>query len=101
MSEGLKLLVDGHHGVYVPEVFATNYDLSEWSINPDEALELQDVDNEYYWDVWDDVLSYATYTDKDGHEWFLYQDSDLWAVCPELLTEEEYLDFFGESKESY
>lgn len=35
----------------------------------------------------------------DGHEWFLYQDGDLWAVCPELLTDEEYENFFGESRE--
>lgn len=110
MSKGLQLLVDGHHGVYVPEVFANNTDFHiGWKgITEDDIILLklgQGIDKEYnadcpiYWEIWDDVLSNATYTDKDGHEWFLYQDGDLWAVCAELLTDEEYLNFFGENRE--
>lgn len=90
---GLTLLIDGHHGVYVPQVFAEQFDLNEWRINVPDQLELESADNEYYWEVWSDVLAEARYTDKDGHMWCLYQDSDLWAVCEELLTEEERENF--------
>lgn len=90
---GLTLLIDGHHGVYVPQVFAEQFDLNEWRINLPDQLELQDIDNLYYWDTWNDVLTNAKYIDKDGHVWTLWQDGDLWAVCEELLTEEERENF--------
>ena len=36
---------------------------------------------------------------ENGNAWHLYQDGDLWAYCPELMSNEEYKDFFGEEKE--
>lgn len=86
---GISLLVNGSHGVYVPQVFAEQFDLTEWVVNVPDPMELESVDNQYYWETWEDVLNNASYTDKDGHVWTLYQDGDLWAVCYELLTDEE------------
>ena len=41
----------------------------------------------------------AFFIDKNGNKWFLYQDGDLFAVCNELLTDEEYAEFYGEERE--
>lgn len=90
---GVTLLIDGANGIYVPKIFSTRFDLDEWGINVPDQLELQDIDNLYYWDTWHDVLTNAKYIDKDGHVWTLWQDGDLWAVCEELLTEEERENF--------
>jgi hypothetical protein len=56
---------------------------------------------EEYWDAWTDVCDNASYTDSDGYIWNLHQDGDLWAICQELMTDEEYLGFYGEERESY
>jgi hypothetical protein len=36
-------------------------------------------DYEFYWEVWDDVLNYAFFVDKDDKKWQLYQNGDLFA----------------------
>lgn len=76
-----RVLVDGVAGIYVPQRFVTNYDATEWGIKPEDAEVLAaGPDAENYWEVWDDVLANAHYTDKDGKIWSLEQDSDLFAV---------------------
>lgn len=35
---------------------------------------------------------------QHGRRWQLYQDCDLWAYCDELMTDDEYRDFFGEDR---
>ena len=77
-----RLLVTDRNGVYIPQVFCNNYDLSKWK-NIDE----KDVqcclfgpdENEWYWEAWDNILSSAKHIDDDGFEWRLNQDGDLFA----------------------
>ena len=97
--DSINLLVSDANGVYVPQVFAENYDLSLWSGIDQEDLETinQGPDNEYYWEAWNNILNSATYS-HEGNQYHLHQDGDLWAICYDKITDEEYKDFFGEER---
>ena len=79
MENTKVLLVDGSTGIYGAKCFIEKYDRKEWHILLDDAEILKDIDHKDYWEVWDDVMTYA-YFEEDGHRWTLYQDGDLWAV---------------------
>lgn len=72
-------------GIYIPRDFAQFLDENDKIQHdiPQEDIEiLLDVDHEFYWDVWEDVLQ-STFKVKDtGQVLELYQDGDLW-VLPE------------------
>ena len=100
MSNGLKFLLNSARGIYIPQNFVEEFDLTKFSgIDPDDVAILHDPDHEWYWDAWDNVLQYATHTDEHGHKWYLHQDGDLWMICDELMTDAEYENFFGEKRE--
>lgn len=89
---GVQLLLSDARGQYIPRDFAE--ECAHWQgIDEDDLKILADPDHEHYWEVWDDVLSNATFTDKDGHVWTLYQDGDCWAICDALMTLEEKKNF--------
>lgn len=99
---GIQLLLDGNRGQYIPrdfilECYSGN---AKWSgLTEGEQVDCTEPDRGWYWDSWDQVLNNAMYTDEQGHKWSLYQDSDLWAVCEELMTDEEYEGFYGQERE--
>lgn len=96
---GIRLLLDSNRGHHIPKVFVTQFDLSVWeNIHPDDVAVLADGESESYWDIWHHILQWATHTDDKGNVWSLYQDGDLWAVCPALMGDEEYYNFYGEEK---
>jgi hypothetical protein len=99
---GMKMLLDGSRGIYVPSNFVEHYDVSEWGFNEDEsdiATLAEGPDSDFYWDAWHNVLGSAEYFDENDNRWFLVQDDgDLWAMCEALMTDEEYESFFGESR---
>ena len=101
MPSAIEILVSDSRGVYVPQSFVSNYDISLWSdIDPDDVEILAEgPEHEYYWETWNDVLSSAKYI-HGGNEWVLHQDGDLFAICYELMTDQEYEDFFGEARET-
>ena len=100
MSKGLKLLLNSARGVYIPRDFVEEFDLTKFkNIEPEDVTVLHDPDHPDYWSAWDNVLQYATHTDEQGFEWHLWQDGDLWMVCPVRMTDSEYRDFFGEDRE--
>lgn len=77
------LLVDSRHGIYVPQAFAENFDLSVWGVSDSDREILEaGPDHPDYWEAWDDVLQYASHTNEEG-TWYLEQDGDLWAVKAE------------------
>lgn len=95
---GMNLLLSDSRGVYIPRDFA---DFGEhWLGVKAEDLEILAAgpDHEHYWDAWDAVLGAATYVDEKCNVWHLSQDGDLWAVCPDLMTDEEYYGYFGEHR---
>lgn len=82
-------LVDSAYGVYVPQVFAENYDLSDWGISAeDAAILLSGPDHRWYWETWDMVLCDAHCTDENGRVWRLEQDGDLFAWADDEEEEE-------------
>ena len=101
--DAINILVNEHQGLYVPEVFCRNYDLSLWSYIDQDDVDIilkGPLNNDEYWDAWDYILTHAVYFHQ-GNMFYLHQDGDLFAVCDELMTEDEYTNFFGFNKEGY
>lgn len=89
IKSGLACLLNDGHGIYIPAKFTEYHDPVAWGVAADDQKELSSPDNQYYWETWESVLNYAIYTDADGNKWHLYQEGDLYAVCYELLTDDE------------
>jgi hypothetical protein len=88
---GIELLISDAAGVYIPQEFATSSktDLLR-GVNPEDlAILAKGPGTDAYWEAWDEVLMYFSYTDPEGHVWTLEQDGDLWLICPDLMTSEE------------
>ena len=99
---GLMLLCSDSHGVYIPLVFTERFNPSSWGIEENDwawNTISSGPDTEGYWDAWDEILNKASYKDNNGHVWSLHQDGDLWAVCVELMNDEEYEGYFGEKRD--
>ena len=88
ISKGCQLLLSDARGVYIPRDFAEGFDLHAWHIDFDVSA-LSDPESEFYWDTWERVLNNAYYFNAEGNRFTLWQDGDLWAICPELMTELE------------
>lgn len=96
----IEILVNDSHGQYMPKVFVETFDLSLWSnINP---LDIETIksgpENEWYWVAWDSILQDAYYN-LGGFIFHLCQNGDLFACCDAMMTDEEYAQFYGESRE--
>ena len=91
----LHLLLDSANGVYIPKLFAEHL-TGDWSgiRNEDLATLLQGPEAEGYWEAWCGVLDNAIFTDDQGMKYLLHQDGDLWLYCPDLMTWQEYEEFF-------
>ena len=94
VKSGIALLLNSARGVYIPQNFVECVDADEWHLSEYDVKELSDYNNDFYWDAWNSVLDTAYFVDGPGNKWTLSQDGDLWALCFELMTEEE-LDNFG------
>ena len=90
---GIQLLLSDSRGIYIPTNFAESFDLNQWNTASKYVELLSSPDNDYYWDNWESVLNNAYSIDKNGNKWHLWQYSHLWAVCPELMTDEEKQNF--------
>lgn len=90
---GIQLLLSDSRGIYIPRDFIECFDIDKWNIDSKYIERLSSPDNEWYWDNWDVVLNNAYSIDKNGNKWHLWQDGDLWAICPDLMTDEEKQNF--------
>lgn len=88
ISKGCQLLLSDARGVYIPRDFAEGFDLNAWHIDFDVSA-LSDPDSDLYWDTWERVVSSAFLLDAEGNCFTLHQDGDLWAICPNLMTDIE------------
>lgn len=91
----MNLLIDSHHGVYIPQLFAQHC-AHEWiGISPDNlGIMIHGPDHEYYFEAWDMVLNNARHKSLP---WLtLYQDGDLWAIDYDRMSDDEKMNFFGE-----
>ena len=89
----IQLLLRDSRGIYIPANFVEFFDLNQWNIDSKYIERLSNPDDELYWDNWNVVLDNAYSIDKNGNKWHLWQDGDLWAICYELMTEEEKQNF--------
>lgn len=74
------MIVDGHHGIYVPQVWALRYGeqvLSAGVAREDYEVLLVGPDHASYWDAWSDVLDSYCHV-VNGTKYYLYQSEDLW-----------------------
>ena len=75
-----RLLISDSMGQYIPITFVKNFEMKDWRVNQERVDEiLKGPDNDFYWEVWSEVLDRAEFKDSDGHVWGLYQDGDLFA----------------------
>ena len=83
-------LVDNHHGVYIPQIFAKTIDRSKVKHVTEEDWEIlkSGPDHEEYWDTWDTVLRNAEIV-ADGVTYRLHHDMDLWALTEAELEKWE------------
>jgi len=97
---GIEILFSDASGMYIPQRFAEEC-VGVWENYDSEDIEIlmSGPEHESYWDAWHEVLSTATFTDSKGDVWTLHQDGDLFAVCVECMTPEEYRNFFDEEPE--
>ena len=94
--QAINLLLSDCRGIKIPQDFYNGFDLGKWHINETEIQALSECCNESYWNCWDYVLDNAYYLDGNGNKFVLYQDGDLFAICYEIMTDSEKLEFFGE-----
>ena len=96
---GINIVVNETAGVYIPQFFV-DYCKEGWLDIRSEDIEIiaAGPEHEWYWEAWNDVMQSANYIDPYGNKWHLYKDGDLFAICEELMTEEEYYNFFGEER---
>jgi len=91
---GLQLLLSDARGIYIPKIFLESFlSFKTWGLLKSDFKALRNPNNGGYWDAWNTCLNNAKHTDKDGNTWHLWQDGDLWAICLELMTDEEKQNF--------
>jgi hypothetical protein len=86
-----ELIVDGHHGIYVPQTFCQRYYKTDDISQEDWDICLAGPDHEGYWEAWDEILSWWATEETDGmgnvFKIFLEQDQDLFQ-CREFVRAE-------------
>lgn len=91
---GIQLLLSDARGIYIPKIFLESFlSFKVWGLKKADYKVLNNPDNGGYWDAWNACLNNAKHTDKDGNVWQLWQDGDLWAICPALMSDEEKANF--------
>lgn len=82
VEEKTAVIIDSQYGVYIPQMFAKSYLEDQRWIGMEEGdikVLLIGPDHPEYFDAWERVLVEAHYVDKDGRDWKLWQDGDLFA----------------------
>ena len=100
MTDSIQLLLDDNRGIYIPQNFVDEFKLELLSgINAEDVKTCQaGPEHEWYWDAWDNILNNASYQ-ENGHTFTLHQDGALFGICDELMTDEEYRDYWGEERD--
>lgn len=104
--KAVEVLLDGSLGQYLPQLFAQGFNWDKF-----DGLKVEDIDillegptHEHYWEAWLDVLDNGRYVPNKALPdmvWTLHQDSDLFLVNSDLMTDEEYLSFFEVEREPH
>lgn len=99
MANSIEIIADSSRGVFIPQHAAESL-APGWTISDTDRETLAaGPENEEYWDTWNTVEQTAEYTDTAGNVWRLHLDGDLFAYCDSLMSDREYMDFFGEERD--
>jgi hypothetical protein len=95
-------ILDGHRGTYIPqnlaEIMVNERHLHTYEFTTDSATLkrmldelIEGQDNEFYWDNWNDILSFYTEIRNTSNNELFYltqtEDGDLWLVHEDELHE--------------
>lgn len=90
----VNLILDSARGQFIPRDFVQGFKVSKFSgISPEDVQELQNPENENYWETWESVLNNASYLHDDGRLFTLHHDGDLFLICVESMTSQEKENF--------
>lgn len=84
------LLIDSHHGIYIPHLFWTHHrnELNGFS-HEEMAMfneDLKSPDEENYWDSWEDILNRGE-IERDKKKYILHHEEDLWLILKDSTQE--------------
>lgn len=101
--QAVELYADASRGIYIPQHFAqTHNELWNFDKCESDALDilLHGPEHTEYWEAWQDVIDNAFYQLRE-HKYTLWsgESGDLFSVCNERMTDSEYENFYGESRE--
>jgi hypothetical protein len=91
------LLVDSHHGIYMAQIFcsellAGNYQYKNATKEDIEYLaNTENMNAEDYFDTVNDLEQSIILLDKEGNEYNVMFNEDLWAVPIEFDTEDWFI----------
>lgn len=88
--QAVEILLSDVRGIYIPANFVSEFDVKKWGLDPESwaVKRCESPDSEPYWDAWMEILDKAEFH-HEGNVWRLHQDGDLFAICYELMTDEE------------
>lgn len=99
MANSIEIIADSSRGVFIPQHAAESL-APGWTISDTDRETLAaGPDTDGYWDTWNTIEQTAEYTDTAGNVWRLHLDGDLFAYCDSLMSDSEYMDFFGEERD--
>jgi hypothetical protein len=74
------LVVDGVHGIYVPQRYAVLASSDDMATDQQREILLEGPEHPDYWDVWDEILTNLK-VKRGRYDWYLEQDEgDVWLV---------------------
>lgn len=73
MEKIIGYVVDGHHGIYAPQITARILALQNWSVE-DQAILEAGPDHDEYWDAWDLCLRDCEVEGPNGERYRLAED---------------------------
>lgn len=93
--ERFTLLVDDHHGQYIPQVFAQKYDMPNWHVSEENAaILLEGPEHEWYWEAWEEVLQDAYFCNSNGRKYTLDLAESGNVFADMEMTYKEALDWY-------
>jgi len=82
----MELLIDGHHGVYIPKLFCSHYAENFEGIDKEDIETCLNPDSDWYWESWDNILTNA-FVVRNGKKYILWQDCDLFLIAEDEEVE--------------
>ena len=92
------VLIDSANGVYIPNLFANMVLNCEIKVKNFADIkyylgDLGNTENEFYWESWDSIISKAILVSKNGTEYTLHQNDDLWCIPDGVELEEDFFNY--------